>query len=97
MHTPVVPQKSPLGQPAFVAVLCPCGVLIDVVKDVRLMPLLTVAPPKLPMLLLKMAIAEALVAVKLPMLSARARIVVTVMVFHFRFSFWLTFSIVTLK
>jgi hypothetical protein len=68
MHTrhacAVVPQTSPLEQPAFVAVLCPFGVLIDVVKDVRLVPLLRAAPPKLPVLLLKMAAAEVPVVVK---------------------------------
>ncbi len=96
MHAPVVPQTSPLGQPEFVAVLCPFGVGIDVVKDVRLVPPLRMVPPKLPVLLLKMAAVEFPVAVKLPLLSAKAGIV-TVMVFHFRFSFCLKFLFVTPK
>ena len=108
MHTLVVPQTSPLGQSAFVAVPCPFGVWIDVVKDVRLVPPLRVAPPKLQVLLLKTAgvavhADEVSAAVKLPLLSAktdaaaRRASIATVIVSHFRFSFWLTFSIVTLK
>ncbi len=56
---------------------CPFGVWIDVEKDVRLVPPLRVAPPKLPVLVLKTAgvavhAAEVPAAVKLPLLSAKA-------------------------
>jgi hypothetical protein len=65
-----------------------------------------VAPSKLPVLLLKMAgvavhAAEVPAAVKLPLLSAKADAaarrasIATVIVFHFRFSFCLTFSTVS--
>jgi hypothetical protein len=75
----LVEVKSPVSSDGLMsnAVPCPFGVWIDAVKEVRLVPPLNVAPPKLPVLALKTAgvalhAAEVPAAVKLPLLSAKA-------------------------
>ena len=75
----LVEVKRPVSRDGLISkvVPCPLGVWIDVVKDVRLVPPLRVAPPKLPVALLKTAgvavhAAEVPAAVKLPLLSAKA-------------------------
>ncbi len=58
MHTPVVLQMPSLGQSASVEhwkAVCLFSVSMDVMKDIMLVPPHRVAPPKLPVLLLKTA------------------------------------------